>query len=70
MRFCTIAHRDGKINNMSQWTGAKCFMCNGTGEHFASASEPIPGTPFHDGRRNVPTGLRCPACNGHGRDAE
>ena len=38
------------------WQGPECQMCNGTG-----VARMIPG----DG---VPVYVRCPACNGHGRD--
>ena len=46
-----------------QWQGPVCFMCEGTGQHFAHSNN----TPMTPSRRDVPTGLRCPACNGHGR---
>lgn len=46
-----------------RWDGPTCVMCSGTGEHFAYRDR-------GDGTvaRNVPTGLPCAACNGHGRD--
>lgn len=52
----------------AEWDGPECFMCGGTGAYHASAGTPIPGTPFHDGRRTIRTNLPCPACNGHGRE--
>jgi hypothetical protein len=45
-----------------------CIMCGGTGLDAVSTGAPIPGTMFTDGRRTVPTGAKCRACKGHGRE--
>lgn len=45
------------------WDGPVCPMCGGTGAHYVAVAvtmQPV--------KRNVLTGLKCPACNGHGRE--
>lgn len=58
-RFFYVAREDDP-----RWSGPICAMCNGTGGDFAYSGEPMQPV-----RRDVPTGLRCRACNGHGREA-
>lgn len=41
-------------------------MCNGSGEYFAEVTEQHGFFARVVGR--APTGLPCPACNGHGKD--
>jgi DnaJ-class molecular chaperone len=38
------------------WNGPQCQMCNGTGTARMTSGD---GKPYY---------VRCPACNGHGRD--
>jgi len=40
----------------AKWEGPECQMCNGTG---VARMTPSDGKPRY---------VRCPACNGHGRD--
>ena len=49
----------------AEWTGPECFMCNGTGRDRTAVTEPH--GPFARVVGHVENGLRCRACNGHGR---
>jgi len=54
---------DGSATNI-RWGGPECVMCRGTGNDFTYSGEPMTTV-----RRDVPTGLPCRTCNGHGREA-
>lgn len=50
------------------WQGDECFMCAGTGRHFVAPPPAFGPQPlFSEYRRTHDSGLRCPVCNGHGR---
>lgn len=55
----------------AEWTGPMCLMCAGTGRDYSYRAT---GDPDAAGCvpvvRDMPNGLPCRACNGHGRDAE
>ena len=53
-----------------EWQGDPCCMCEGAGEYLHAISEPNPdnGGITHIYVGHVSTGLRCPACNGHGKE--
>lgn len=45
-----------QVHIVALWEGPQCQMCHGTG-----VARMIPGD-------RVPVYVRCPACNGHGRE--
>jgi hypothetical protein len=53
----------------ARWQGPECFMCNGTGDDRVPILENDEARLTHRVVGYAENGLRCRACNGHGRQA-